>query len=137
MSTTMTLSYKLGHIKTVVAEAFGCSFSDIESRKRSQPIAIARQVCYHYGRHHLGMTYHALAKAFGRDHAAIIHGCKQVEAQRETNHEVARVMDAIEVFHPQFKEHQPVFEHALSPVFYGESVADQFIDDMMDKEMRP
>ena len=109
MSVTMTWSYKLGHIKTVVAEAFGCTFADIESRKRSQPIAIARQVCYYYARNHLGLTFHGIARAFGRDHAAIIHGCNQVEAQRETNPEVARVMDAIEEFHPHLKVMQPAF----------------------------
>ena len=98
----------LGKIKSVVSDAFGTNVVSIDGRCRRQPIALARQVCYYYARKHLGLTYYHLGNKFDRDHAAIMHGVKQVDNQRETNPQVSRTLDAIEEFYPEIKELKPI-----------------------------
>jgi len=98
----------IGKIKSIVSDAFGINVVSIDGRCRRQPIAIARQVCYYYARKHLGLTYYHLGNKFDRDHAAIMHGVKQVDNQRETNPDVSRVLDVIEEFYPEIKEPEPI-----------------------------
>lgn len=91
-------------MKQVVADAFGVRISDINGRGRSQPLATARQTCYYYARKHFGHPYQALGMMFGRDHAAIMHGVKQVENLREYDPCLKQTMDGIEACYPGINE---------------------------------
>ena len=91
-------------LKSVVADAFGVSISDINGRGRRQPIATARQTCYYYARKHFGHPYQALGMMFGRDHGAIMHGVKQVENLRDYDPYLQQTMDGIEACYPDINE---------------------------------
>ena len=68
-------------IKSAVASVMCVSVSDIESRNRTKPVALARHIAM-YLTYHDGRTLMDVAKIFGRHHAAVINSVKQVNHWR-------------------------------------------------------
>lgn len=63
----------------IVAEKYGMQASDITGKRRSQDIALARQVAMYLCREMTELSTPAIGRAFGRDHTTVLHGCEKIE----------------------------------------------------------
>jgi len=69
-------------IKEVCAKTLGVSVAEINSRKRTQDVALARQCAIFYTRKQ-GYKVEELGKVFDRDHSNISHACRAIENMLE------------------------------------------------------
>ncbi len=86
----------MGDIIAAVAEAFDTRITDLQSKKRSQSIALPRQVCMYLGRM---LTRHSLEEIGGhlggRDHSTVLHACSKVEQMYKTEPEFRSRLDTL------------------------------------------
>ena len=67
-------------IQEKVAKRFSVSKGDLLGKRRTQNIALARQVAMYLSRKILGCSYPEIGALFGgRDHSTVIHACKSIE----------------------------------------------------------
>lgn len=70
----------MADIVHAVSEHFDVRITDIQSKKRSQSIALPRQVCMYLARN---LTRHSLEEIGGhlggRDHSTVVHACSKIE----------------------------------------------------------
>jgi chromosomal replication initiator protein len=79
-----TISVEL--IQRVVAERHGVSVNDILGKRRSQNIALARQVAMYLSRRLTGCSFPEIGSLFGgRDHSTVIHAVRVVEGKLTSN----------------------------------------------------
>lgn len=77
-------------IMEVVASRFGLSTEDLVERSRRQDRVRARQMAMHLCRELTDLSYQAIGLRFaGRDHSTVIHACKQVASQAESDPDAA------------------------------------------------
>jgi chromosomal replication initiator protein len=73
----------LESIQETVAEHFGISVSDLESKKRTRAIAEPRQIAMYLARERTNHSYEEIGRAFGdRDHSTVIHAQQKIESAR-------------------------------------------------------
>jgi len=78
-------------IKKAVAAYFGIDVGEIEGRRRSRPIAMARQVAMYLMRELTAMSLPQIGQALGgRDHTTIMHGIDKVAALFEKDEQLRR-----------------------------------------------
>jgi chromosomal replication initiator protein len=69
----------ISNIIEVVAKHYGCRLADLTSKKRSQSIAMPRQICMFLARN---LTRHSLEEIGGhlggRDHTTVMHACSKI-----------------------------------------------------------
>ena len=70
-------------IIAIVAEKYGMTPSDLTGKRRSQDIALARQVAMYICREMTELSTTAIGRAFGRDHTTVLHGCEKIEGNME------------------------------------------------------
>jgi chromosomal replication initiation ATPase DnaA len=63
-----------------VAEFVGCTYEDLIGKWRIREVVIARHILFYYFRYEMGMKLKQIGVLFGRDHATVINGIKNVEA---------------------------------------------------------
>lgn len=84
------------YIIEVVAEHFQISPDDIMSKKRNSEFVLPRQICMYLCRDMTATPLHSIAKMLGKkDHTTVIHGIKKIEAEIQTNNELASKIDII------------------------------------------
>lgn len=66
-------------ILTAVEVEFGIAQIDMLRYARSRPIANARMAAMFIARSQTGMSFTSIARALGRDHTTVIHGCDAAE----------------------------------------------------------
>ncbi len=82
-------------IKTV-SEHMGVSEDDIRSKKRSQDVAIARQVCMYLCREFTVLALKSIGNALGgKDHATVINGINRIEAKMTEDSDFKSTMDTL------------------------------------------
>ena len=73
-------SITMADIIRAVSEQFDVRITDLQSKKRSQSIALPRQVCMYLAR---SITRHSLEEIGGhlggRDHSTVVHACTKIE----------------------------------------------------------
>ena len=70
------------NIKQAVAKYYNVPLDDINSSKRSEKIAYARQVAMYLCRNLAKMQYKNIGNAFGnRDHSTVMHACDKIESE--------------------------------------------------------
>lgn len=70
------------NIKQAVAKYYNVPLDDINSSKRSEKIAYARQVAMYLCRNLAKMQYKNIGVAFGnRDHSTVMHACDKIETE--------------------------------------------------------
>ena len=70
------------NIKVAVAKYYNVPLDDINSSKRSEKIAYARQVAMYLCRNLAKMQYKNIGVAFGnRDHSTVMHACDKIEKE--------------------------------------------------------
>ena len=77
---TASKNVTMSDIVQAVSEHFDVRITDIQSKKRSQSIALPRQVCMYLARN---LTRHSLEEIGGhlggRDHSTVVHACGKIE----------------------------------------------------------
>jgi chromosomal replication initiator protein len=80
----------ISEITNVVTAFYGVRLADLQSKKRSQSIALPRQICMHLARN---LTRHSLEEIGGhlggRDHTTVMHACSKI-AELEQNDPVIK-----------------------------------------------
>lgn len=84
-------------IQRLVGERFSIGLSDIIGKRRTQNIALARQVAMFLCRRLTPSSYPEIGALFGgRDHSTVIHAYKVIEERMRTDEEFCRDIQAIE-----------------------------------------
>ncbi len=77
---TLTRGIAMSDIVQLISEQFDVRITDLQSKKRSQSIALPRQVCMYLAR---SLTRHSLEEIGGhlggRDHSTVVHACTKIE----------------------------------------------------------
>ncbi|MBC8377695.1 MAG: chromosomal replication initiator protein DnaA [Planctomycetes bacterium] len=77
---TVSKNVTLSGIIRMVSDHFDVRITDLQSKKRSQSIALPRQVCMYLAR---SLTRHSLEEIGGhlggRDHSTVVHACSKIE----------------------------------------------------------
>lgn len=91
-SSEMTIT--IASIKKAVAKYYGITIKDMDSAKRNRSLAFPRQIAMYLSKE---MTDHSLPQigdAFGgRDHTTVLHACKKITAELETDPGLKNTID--------------------------------------------
>jgi len=91
-----TTKVGLAEIIAIVAGHFGLTPEDLTGRRRTQDIALARQVAMYLARELTEESYPQIGKALGgRDHTTVLHGCDKISALFERDDGLRREILAI------------------------------------------
>ncbi|MGX8705280.1 MAG: chromosomal replication initiator protein DnaA [bacterium] len=67
----------------IVASKYGMQPAELTGKRRSQNVALARQVAMYICREMTDMSTIAIGKVFGRDHTTVLHGCEKIESNMQ------------------------------------------------------
>lgn len=83
-------------IKKAVANFYGVSLEDLNSRRRSRNIAFPRQIAMYLIREMTEFSLPKIGKSFGgKDHTTVMHACGKIEIEIQTKPEVKQVINQI------------------------------------------
>ena len=89
-----TLSVEL--IQSTIADFFNVSLSDLKSKKRSKNILFPRQVAMYLSRKLTSFSLPEIGSSFGgKDHTTVLHSCKKIESEINTNPTAKNTIDKI------------------------------------------
>lgn len=93
---TTARSITMIDIVRAVSEQFDVRITDLQSKKRSQSIALPRQVCMYLARN---LTRHSLEEIGGhlggRDHSTVVHACSKIEQVYKSDAEFRSRIDKL------------------------------------------
>ena len=75
-------------IKDVVCEKYQLTVEQMDSKKRSRPLAYPRQIAMYLTRELTDMSLPKIGQEFGgRDHSTVIHACDKIkdDMEKDTN----------------------------------------------------
>ena len=84
----------INEIKEVCARTLGVSVAEINSRKRTQNVALARQCAVFFARKQ-GYRVEELGKVFNRNHSNISHTCRAIRDMLECDPEMAAKINLV------------------------------------------
>jgi chromosomal replication initiator protein len=68
----------------VVSDYYHVSVDQLKSKRRTQDLALARQVAMYLARERVGASLNQIGRAFGnRDHTTVLHACQKVNKMRQ------------------------------------------------------
>lgn len=76
-------------IQKGVAEHLGIPLEVLLSRRRTEAVAVARQMCYLYCRE-FGWSTVETGEAFERDHSTVVKGCQEMEGRLSYDKDLLR-----------------------------------------------
>jgi chromosomal replication initiation ATPase DnaA len=82
-------------VKRYVADKYGLSQADIESKSRKRELVRPRQVAMYIARQLTDQSYPQIARRFGRDHSTILHGDRLIAKLIAENPAFAAEVDAL------------------------------------------
>ena len=87
-------------IKEAVVKFYKLKPSDMITKKRTQPVAFARQVAMYITRELTDMSLPEIGQNFGgRDHSTVIHAYETIQNKKETDliffEELNKIMEAL------------------------------------------
>lgn len=84
-------------IKAMVADAFGVTESDLESKSRAAKVTWPRQVAMYLARETAGEPLPTIGREFGgRNHSTVLNACRRVEARIAASPEDALAVKSLE-----------------------------------------
>ena len=92
--TTRDCMVSVGKIKQICADTIGVTVAEIESRKRTQDVSLARQCAVYFARKQ-GYKVEELGKVFNRNHSNISHTCRAVRDMLECDREMAEKINLV------------------------------------------
>ena len=76
----------VGHIKSVVCDKYHITLEEMDSKKRSRPLAYPRQIAMYLTRELTDMSLPKIGQDFGgRDHSTVIHACDKIKSDMEND----------------------------------------------------
>jgi len=93
----------IDEVQSRVANAFALSRSELLSRSRRRPVALARQVAMYLcrdlaqrsGGRSRWASFPRIGIAFARDHSSVIHACHVVTERRARDRGLAELLDEL------------------------------------------
>ncbi|HOQ62311.1 MAG TPA: chromosomal replication initiator protein DnaA, partial [Vicinamibacterales bacterium] len=86
----------VNQIMDVVTRHFSIRIADLQGKKRTQSVALPRQICMHLAR---VLTRHSLEEIGGyfggRDHTTVLHADRKIADELKTNAELRATIDAL------------------------------------------
>ena len=83
----------------VVARQYNLTSEDLTGKKRSQDIALPRQVAMYLCRSMTALSTNAIGRAFGgRDHTTVLHGCDKVSEAMESDFAFKKKVEELKGF---------------------------------------
>lgn len=76
---------QIEHIQRAVAQHFGISLSELNSKRRDPQFSHPRMIAMYMCRVHLKMSFPQIGRAFGRHHTTAIHAVERVIDILDTN----------------------------------------------------
>jgi chromosomal replication initiator protein len=84
-------------ISDIVVKYYNVKMSDLQSKKRHKSIAFPRQVCMFLARRHTRYSLEEIGGYFGgRDHTTVLHAVRTVDADTQSDREIARQLTQLE-----------------------------------------
>lgn len=84
-------------IQEIVAKHFNSTVADINGKSRKAEIVLVRSIAMYLAKELTTKSLPELGKLFGgRDHTTIIHSCKKIKAQRNTDENLRHVLHLLE-----------------------------------------
>jgi chromosomal replication initiator protein len=82
----VTKEITVEYIKNIVSDHFKIGVDKLQGKSRKRAIVVARQLCMYMSKSMTNKSLKAIGAAFGgRDHSTVIHSCKAVQDQIETD----------------------------------------------------
>ena len=75
----MPFIVKIEKIIAEVAKTYNVSENDILSNRRTQALALARQVAMYIARETTDLSYKAIGESFGKDHTTVLYNVNRIE----------------------------------------------------------
>ncbi|MDP9385409.1 MAG: chromosomal replication initiator protein DnaA, partial [Actinomycetota bacterium] len=82
-------------IQERTCEAFGVSFDELVSARRTSDLAWPRQVAMYLARELTDATLPAIGRAFGRNHTTVMHACKRTAERMAADPEAYSAVDRL------------------------------------------
>ena len=80
----------------VVTKHYNVRLSDLQSKKRSQSIALPRQICMYLARQ---LTRHSLEEIGGhlggRDHTTVMHACSKIKGAEQNDSQMNMLLEQL------------------------------------------
>ncbi|MBU1700252.1 MAG: chromosomal replication initiator protein DnaA [Candidatus Eisenbacteria bacterium] len=84
-------------IQQHVAQVFNVTAESIRGKRRTQQVALARQVAMYLVRRHTSLTLNDIGSSFGhRDHSTVLHACGKIARKRVQDDQLERALQDIE-----------------------------------------
>jgi chromosomal replication initiator protein len=89
--------FTIESIQNAVAKHFHIKMQDLKGTSRARPVAIPRQIAMFLVRKYTGLGYKEIGLYFGgKDHSTVMHGCKKIEDEFETDASIHEAVEAIQ-----------------------------------------
>ncbi|MDQ0508423.1 Chromosomal replication initiator protein DnaA [Aedoeadaptatus ivorii] len=86
----------VGRVKEIIAAEYHISLEDLNSKKRSRPIAYPRQIAMYLTRSMTDLSLPKIGQEFGgRDHSTVIHAYDKIEGEIESDPEVSMQIERL------------------------------------------
>ncbi|MCX7913179.1 MAG: chromosomal replication initiator protein DnaA [Thermodesulfovibrionales bacterium] len=83
-------------IQKAVCEYFGLKIQDMKSKRRTKDLANARQIAMYLSRNYTKLSLTEIGEFFGgKEHATVIHACKQIEKKKMDEESTNRAIETI------------------------------------------
>lgn len=87
----------VSHIKEIVAENYNITIEQMDSKKRSRPLAYPRQIAMYLTRELTELSLPKIGQEFGgRDHSTVIHACDKIRSDIEKDTELAVEIESLQ-----------------------------------------
>lgn len=89
--------FTIESIQGAVAKHFHLKLHELKANTRAHNIALPRQISMYLIRKYTGLGYKEIGRFFGgKDHSTIMHGCKKIEIEMESNSLIREAVEAIQ-----------------------------------------
>lgn len=90
-------TYTIETIQSAVAKYFGIKSQDFKSTSRARQVALPRQIAMYLIRKYSKLSFNEIGHYFGgKDHSTIVHACKKIESDLETDESIRQAVEAVQ-----------------------------------------
>ncbi|MBL7715910.1 MAG: chromosomal replication initiator protein DnaA [Bdellovibrionales bacterium] len=90
-------TYTIEAIQSAVAKYFGIKSQDFKSTSRARQVALPRQIAMYLIRKYSKLSFNEIGHYFGgKDHSTIVHACKKIEGDLETDESIRQAVEAVQ-----------------------------------------
>ena len=90
-----TVAPSIPEIQAAVAAHFDLTVEQLTSSSRATAVTWPRQIALHLARDLTGQSLPTIGRAFGRNHATVLHACKRVSERMKNDPQAAQAVDEV------------------------------------------